>query len=658
MKAASSGLLLSAILALMAVVYAMLDSLSCGIFSLVAAAWKVQGLLTGRIVTPRWQLAVFGVAGAAVLVVASGDGYNLLAMRTLVVLAGLKLLESRTPRDLRITAYLGLFLVATLFLLDQTIPMGLFGLAMTWSLVTLLIAVSRSESRPHWRRHGRLAFRLVALAVPFAVFLFLVFPRLSGPLWHLGYDRTSALTGLSDSMTPGAIGDLALSTEIAFRAEFADGALPAREAMYWRGPVLWETDGRRWTRRATSRGEPMHRAEGGRTVEYRVILEPSGQRWVTALDLPDHAPDGIRITADLEPVANGIIRERTTYRLGSRLDGELPALSPLQRRAGLQLPDNVTERTRELGEDLSRESGSQSGLISEALRFFREQTFRYTLSPPLLLGNPVDEFLFESRAGFCEHYAAAFVILMRLNGLPARVVTGYLGGEQNPHNDQWIVRQSDAHAWAEVWLEGRGWERVDPTAAVAPERVERGIDLDAALGDGQRSGLAMAGSLWRQLARRAEWIADAVEMAWYRDFVNFTRSRQAGLMERLGLAAMGTTGAALALGVAVVVVISVTALLALATRVQRPPPVMAAYDVYCRKLARLGRPRRRGEGPVDYASRVHPQLEPDQAARADLITRYYLDLRYGRSRPGDDRMGLLNQLVSRFRPRLLTDAER
>jgi hypothetical protein len=167
----------------------------------------------------------------------------------------------------------------------------------------------------------------------------------------------------------------------------------------------------------------------------------------------------------------------------------------------------------------------------------------------------------------------------------------------------------------------------------------------------------MAGSLWRQLARRAEWIADAVEMAWYRDFVNFTRSRQAGLMERLGLAAMGTTGAALALGAGVVIVIAVTALLTLTARGRRPPPVVAAYDAYCRKLARLGRPRHRGEGPVDYASRVHPQLEPDQAARADLITQYYIDIRYGRSRPGDDRMRNLDQLVARFRPRLLSDAE-
>jgi transglutaminase-like putative cysteine protease len=615
-------------------------------------------LLTGRDATPRWQLAAFAIAGAAILALVSGDGYNLLAMRTLVVLAGLKLLESRTPRDLRITAYLGLFLVATLFLLDQTIPMGLFGLAMTWSLVTLLVAVSRSETRPRWRKHGRLGFRLMALAVPFAVFLFLVFPRLSGPLWHLGYDRTSALSGLSDSMAPGAIGELALSTEIAFRAEFAEGVLPPRQAMYWRGPVLWETDGRRWTRRPASREEAVGRIQGGRVVDYQLILEPSGQRWVTALDVPDRAPDGIRITPDLEPVANGVIRERTTYRLGSRLDAGLPVLSPRQKKAGLQLPDDVTARTRKLAEDLAREPGSESGLMSETLRFFREQSFRYTLSPPVLLGNPVDEFLFETRAGFCEHYAAAFVILMRLNGLPARVVTGYLGGELNPHNDQWIVRQSDAHAWAEVWLEGRGWQRVDPTAAVAPERVERGIDLDAALGEGGRSGLAMAGNLWRQLARRAEWIADAVEMAWYRDFVNFTRSRQAGLMERLGLAAMGTTGAALALGAAVVVVIAVTALLTLTARGHRPPPVVAAYEAYCRKLARLGRPRHRGEGPVDYASRVHPQLAPDQAARADLITRSYIDIRYGPSRPGDDRTGHLKRLVARFRPRLLADAER
>ena len=578
-------------------------------------------------------------------------------MRTLVVLAGLKLLESRTPRDLRITAYLGLFLVATLFLLDQTIPMGLFGLVMTWSLVTVLIAVSRSGTLPRWRNHWRLAFRLMALAVPFAAFLFLVFPRLSGPLWHLGYDRTSALSGLSDSMAPGAIGDLALSTEIAFRAEFPDGALPPREAMYWRGPVLWETDGRRWTRRTASREEAVAHIEGGRAVDYQVILEPSGQRWVTALDIPDHAPDGIRITPDLEPVASGIIRERTTYRLGSRLDASLPALSPLQRRAGLQLPENVTERTRKLAEDIARESRGESGLVSETLLFFREQDFRYTLRPPMLPGNPVDEFLFETRAGFCEHYAAAFVILMRLNGIPARVVTGYLGGELNPHNDQWIVRQSDAHAWAEVWLQGPGWQRVDPTAAVAPERVERGIDVDAALDEMGRSGLAMAGSLWRQLARRAEWIADAVEMAWYRDFVNFTRSRQAGLMERLGLAAMGTTGAALALGAGVVIVIAVTALLTLTARGRRPPPVVAAYEAYCRKLARLGRPRDRGEGPVDYATRVHPQLEPDQAARADLITQYYIDIRYGRAQPGDDRMERLNQLVARFRPRLLSDAE-
>ncbi len=651
----TQGLAIVAMIGLFALAYASQDSLVVGLFGAFAALLKAMDLARDRWRCPRWRLIALAAVGVAILLSEEAQGYNVLAMRSLVLLAVLKLVESNSLRDLRILIFLSFFLLATLFLLTQTIAMGSFGIAALGVLVALLVSSSLPPGDIRWRDHAGSALRLIGLAIPFAVFLFLVFPRLSGPLWSLGLDHRAGISGLSDSMSPGSISELVLSSEIAFRAEF-NGGLPERNQMYWRGPVLWDFDGRLWNRRASDPNAATPQLRGGTLVDYRLILEPHQQRWIPALENPGGGVEGTKLSPDLELIATGPVRKRTSFQLEARIDASNRFLPDDQRIAGLALPDELSERTRDLARRLKSRAATDLGFANEVLAHFRENPFRYTLRPPLMPNDMLDRFLFETQAGFCEHYSAAFVGLMRLGGVPARIVTGYLGGELNPHSNQWLVRQSDAHAWTEVWLEGRGWTRVDPTAAVAPERVELGLDVDTALADGGRAAFGLGGGLFSRMARRAQWIADAVEMAWYRDFVNFTKSRQSSLMEKLGLAAMSTGGAAVALAAAVVGVMAFTALLSLKGRRKKLAMEVGLYDIYCRRLEKLGWTRRKNEGPLDFAKRTHQALAEPDARIADQIVQSYVGLRYGR-RISDAERAELKRLVATFRPRLLTDTE-
>lgn len=651
----AQGLTIVALVGIFALVYASQDSLLVGLFAALAALLKAVDLIRNRWHRPRWLVMVLGAISILILLSEEAQGYNVLAMRALLLLSVLKLVESNSLRDLRIMIFLSFFLLATLFLLTQTIAMGSFGIAALGVLVALLVSSSLPAGDIQWRNHATSALRLMGLAVPFAVFLFLVFPRLSGPLWSLGLHHHAGISGLSDNMSPGSISELVLSSEIAFRAEF-DGELPDRNQMYWRGPVLWDFDGQMWNRRFSDPILAAPELSGGTLVVYRLILEPHQQRWIPALENPAGDIDGTRLGPDLELIATGPVRKRASFLLQARIDSSNDFLPDDQRAAGLLLPNNLSERTRNLARELSAQSSDDLGFANEVLTHFRDNPFRYTLRPPLMREDMLDQFLFENQAGFCEHYSAAFVSLMRLGGVPARVVTGYLGGELNPHSDQWLVRQSDAHAWAEVWLEGRGWTRVDPTAAVAPERVEQGLDVDTALADGGRAAFGLGGSLFSRMARRAQWIADAVEMAWYRDFVNFTKSRQSSLMEKLGLAAMSTGGAAIALAAAVVGVMAFTALLSLKGRRRKLSVEVSLYEIYCRRLEKLGWKRNKDEGPLDFARRSHQALAEPDARIADKIVRSYVGLRYGR-RSTESEQAELKRLVSAFKPRLLTDTK-
>ncbi|MEO0972652.1 MAG: DUF3488 and transglutaminase-like domain-containing protein, partial [Pseudomonadota bacterium] len=453
----------------------------------------------------------------------------------LCVMAVMKLTETRTARDLVVLIYIAYFLIAAQFLYEQTMWVLLWAIPCVWLLSATLLQVTHQGRQLAIRPALGLSGRMLIHALPLMLALFLLFPRMQGSFWAIEAPSKRGLTGLSDSLELGSISELIQSDEVAFRVRF-EGEVPPRPQRYWRGPVLDHFDGRTWTPGATAQspGEtPDVEVSAQDRVVYELTLEPQIGRYLFALESPDPlaviAADAM-LTQDYQSLARRDLTERTRVRLVSYPQARATYMTRTMLRRTLDLPPG-NERTRELAERLVRDTGGEPGqVIDAALRMFREQPFFYTLRPGLLRGDRIDQFLFDSRRGFCEHYASSFTFLMRAAGIPSRVVTGYQGGEINPSvllGGHLTVRQSDAHAWSEVWLPERGWVRFDPTAYVAPERIESGID--EALPE-LRTGF---GSLpvWQGL--RHTW--DGANHAWNDWVLGYGPSRQNRLMESLGV---------------------------------------------------------------------------------------------------------------------------
>ncbi len=578
----------------------------------------------------RWLLALVVIVGTAAI----GWHYRTLFGRDagvalLVFFMALKPMEMHTRRDGLVIIMLGFFLLLTHYFHSQSIPTGLWLLAVATLLTATLI-----------RLHGgaqpiRVIFRYAALlvvqATPFMLAFFLLFPRVQGPLWGLPQDAHAGLTGLSDRMSPGSLNNLIQSGEIAFRAQFAT-PIPDRARLYWRGPVFDAYDGQTWrtspltaSRSANKPATVEH--SGTATVDYTVTLEPHNQRWLLALDLPVSLPDGSALWPAFETLAREPVRYRTRYAFRSSLDHIANREeSPRMLQQALRLPAGLNPRTRELAEEWRSTLNSPEQVSTTALRYFREQNFFYTLQPPLLGTNAIDEFLFDTRRGFCEHYASAYVTLMRAAGVPARVVTGYQGGELNPVDGFLTVRQSDAHAWAEIWLDGKGWVRVDPAAAVAPSRIERGIGAALPAGD-PLPALVRIDNDWLLQLQRLRYRWEAVNNAWNQWILGYNPQRQREVLSRLGMndpdwrsmaSAMAILGGLCLLGVTIWTL----------TRRTRVSPDQLAWRHFCRGLERFGVQRANWEGPFDLAERVareHPDLKEIVREAAG----HFADLRYG-----------------------------
>jgi len=458
----------------------------------------------------------------------------------LFILVSAKYAEVRKPSDSTLLLCLSGFLLLTQYFYSQSILSALITVPAVLALGNALAVIRDSCNAPTTKQNIKMVGKLLLQGAPLAALLFVVFPRLPGPLWSLP-DDASAKTGLSDSMAPGTIGNLSKSAEVAFRVEF-EGAPPPIAQRYWRGPVLSDFDGRQWT---IGKGTPRVRPSGNPVVgapvsQYTVMMQPTHQQWLFALDHPtslpmsdtaDYSDSRIMggLTADLQlktekPVTQ-VMRYQQTSSLGSSYK---PVARPTERYT--QLADNNAQ-TLAFATKLRAKSGSDQNYAEAVMDFFNEEAFHYTLQPSLLGDNPVDEFLFSTRNGFCEHYASAFVVLMRAAAIPARVVTGYLGGEMN--GDYMIVRQSDAHAWTEVYLNGK-WVRFDPTGAVAPSRVD--TNMAAALGDGEP--VPMMARQGNALLKRFKLGIDELNHDWQRMVVNFNNESQYKLWEKLGLPKM------------------------------------------------------------------------------------------------------------------------
>ena len=549
----------------------------------------------------------------------------------LVMLLGLKLLELRNRRDVMLMLFISYVVLLGGFLYEQTMLGALWALA---TVVISLAALIRLHQALAPAALLRLAGSLVLKAIPLLLILYVFFPRVGGALWQLPRDSHSGLTGMSDDMRPGSINELAQSAEIALRVDFVDGTPPRPAELYWRGLVLSESDGRRWTRSTRTARSATPVQPLAPPVQYRVTLEPSNKRWLFALDLPVTTPPEAQLRADYTLVHIEPVKERISYDVVSHTRYTTGELAPAERVATLALPP-TSARVRAFADTLRAPHADDAAVVQALLAHFRRENFVYTLTPPLLGADPVDEFLFETRRGFCEHYAGAFVTLMRAAGVPARVVIGYQGGELNPTGNYLIVRQSDAHAWAEVWLPQRGWTRVDPTAAIAPERIELGIDairrLEArglAAGSVGADMLARALELpWFERAwRRTRLYWDYTNLAWYRWVIDYRKERQEGLLHKLGFEHIDWPRVLIIVGAACLAV-----LLGYAAWSRRPPapdPAQRLYARFCRRLARIGLARAAHEGPLDFARRAGKR-RPDLAPAIDAVTQRYIAVRYG-----------------------------
>jgi transglutaminase-like putative cysteine protease len=542
----------------------------------------------------------------------------------LVVMLGLKLLETRTFRDAMLVSFLSYFLVITNFLYSQTIGTGLYMLACTVVITATMVSLNYAEAEPPFRVQLRTAGMLLAQSVPLMLALFLLFPRVPGPLWGLPRDAFAGVSGLSDTMTPGSLSSLALSDAVAFRVRF-ESQIPRARDLYWRGPLMWDFDGRTWSVQFFIYTAPRIEAAGD-PVTYEVTLEPHNRRWLFALDLPAVAPPRSIVGTDyqlysVQPVNNRLRYDMTSF-LNARF-GEVESRYALHR--ALQNPSRMNPRAQELGRALRQKHADDESVIAEMLRMFRSPNFLYTLEPPLLGEHPVDEFLFSTRSGFCEHFASAFAVVMRAAGIPTRIVTGYQGGEINALGNYLIVRQADAHAWTEVWLKDRGWVRVDPTSAVAPVRVDTGISAAVPRSD----SLPLMVRTQFELLRQVRLTLDYMASTWNQWVLGYTPERQRWLLANAGVDdATWEKLTAILFVLAGIIVAMLTALAMRQLKSRARDPVKIAYLKFCDKLRRKGVSRGPAEGPVDYARRVE-RLRPELTPAVAAITRLYVALRYG-----------------------------
>jgi transglutaminase-like putative cysteine protease len=562
------------------------------------------------------------------------------AVTYLILTFFLKLLETRRARDMYVTIFLGYFVAATQLLYSQSVLSMIYVVLCYLLLSVSLLALHQRDVSSIGLPIAR-AGVLLLQGLPVLVVLFLFFPRVD-PLWMVPMPSQARSPGLSDSISPGSFGSLANNDTVTFRVSF-DGAVPDISRLYWRAAVFENYDGMRW-QIAEASERPVKTADwqyAQRAVgySYSIILEPSEQTWLFAIPLGKALDASIVTTAGFNLRLSKAPQGRFQYRVNSVSYRSLEAeLSAETRPRNLALPAEGNPRSRLLGEELARQYGTPRKIAAAAMSRFGQEAYYYTLYPPFFETDPIDGFLFKGRRGYCEHYASAFVYLMRAAGVPARIVGGYLGGEANPFEDYLSVRQMDAHAWAEVWLDGKGWVRYDPTAQVAPERISRGVE--AALM--QREEFSPGGLLGFIGNERLHWLQDvrlwwdAVNYGWAHWFLNYNRERQFGWMKQwFGEGELGTLIRVLAVSLlAVILLLLVWMFRRLLFR--RRGPAQLAARMFSRLLGVLGVHRQPKQTMVQYCDQVAQQYSELASTLTDFAAVYsalsYADLRYSWAR--------------------------
>lgn len=607
-----------------------------------AALWRIL-VYRGRWSFPRWPVKLGLIfAGFAGILLSFRSLIGLEPTVALLLTAfALKLLELAERKDAYVLLFLGYFVVLTEFLFSQDLLVVLFSVLNVVIITTALVALHRPGDDRFNLRPMRQAGVMVMQAAPLMLVLFFLFPRI-GPLWTVPIKSQQAKTGMSEFMSPGDVSRLSRSGEVAFRVEF-EGDVPARSELYWRGLVMSRLRQGTWSALNFYEAPAAERRQNeperlGEPLRYSIIMQPTQQRWLYGLRYARSSSSGVMNSADFRIFRPVVIEDDYLYQVRSWPGAVLePELSAWRRRIELELPDGAYPRTRELAQRLAAESADPAETVQRALNMFTTQPFVYTLQPPLLPERDgMDAFLFDTRRGFCEHYASAFVIMMRAAGIPARVVAGYQGGEVNPVNGTVIVHQFDAHAWAEVWLQGQGWVRVDPTAAVAPERVERGLE-DALAGEGtflEDSPLSPLRYRNIDFINKMRLRYDALTYSWQAWVVGFDADKQFDLLKAFFGDFSARKFAAVLLGSWALVLVPVGVLLLFRRKTHELSKLDKLYLGFCARLENMGVAREAGEAPQAYARRAQQQL-PRLAQQIAEVTRRYDQLAYAEPASGE-----------------------
>ncbi|MEJ2792614.1 DUF3488 and transglutaminase-like domain-containing protein [Iodobacter sp. LRB] len=536
---------------------------------------------------------------------------------TLASLATVKLFETRTPRDIKVVSLLAYFLVGAGFL---SVASSWILLWASLSMLAITGQLMQWQSLQSLQTLAKQLFYMLCEALPFAIFLFVFFPRLP-PLWSMPDEQPIARTGLSDEMRPGDFSKLARDESVAFRVEF-EGPVPKAQARYWRGPVFDLFDGEAWLQvPVTVAGGPAITPLGP-AIGYTMTMEPHNLNWLLALDIPGTLPDSALMSNRLQAVNSAPVSQRQRYHLSSHLLWRTSEDDTVQ--SALQLPQAGNPQARALA--ASWRALPPPERVRQGLNFLKNGGFSYTLQPPLNKGpNAIDTFLFKHKQGFCEHYASSFTFLMRAAGIPSRVVGGYQGGEWNNNGKYLIVRQANAHAWSEIWLAQGGWQRADPTAMISPSRISNGPDIS----------LNQADSLPFMEGAPPEWIHhlrlnwDSLVNGWNQWVMGYDSRKQMQLFKKLGIPDVLSGEFILRMALGSSIVLALLFFLATRSTAARRDPASRAWQTFCRQLARKGCRPLPHEGPLTFGQRASLQL-PQHHEQIHYITQQYIAARYGK----------------------------
>lgn len=593
------------------------------------AAWRYSIERRRRLLPSRWVrgglalLCFLGVLVTYSSISGIGPGSALLA-----IMAALKLLETRRRRDQFVLLFISIFLVMSSLLREQYLWSLPYLIISTLIIMTAWLRMSAGESETA-RQSFRTGGRLILYAAPICIAMWIFFPRLATPFWAVPIDTSRATTGLSDTMSPGDISSLSQSNEVAFRVRF-DGTIPEPRDRYWRAMVLTRFNGRSWTGSEPAIGETPDKqiAVRGEAIRYQVTMEPTMQQWVFAMDMPMEWSLGRTFMGRQQQLTRVTpIEQRVAYSVESYTDYTIQADLPRAFRYWYSnVPDDSNRETQAMAVDMREQAGSDTAYIDAVLAKFHTEEFFYTLEPPPLGANSVDRFMFDTRRGFCEHYASAFAVMMRAAGIPSRIVLGYQGGEVNPMGGHLIVRQSDAHAWTEVWLQEYGWYRIDPTSAVAPERIEYGTNDVALAGLGEAWGFSATSKMLHQLT--LTW--DVMNATWNDWVLGYGPEKQSEFMRWLGMDDPSWRNMLLTLIVMVVaIVVIISTLLMLRYRPRRKDEAQILFEKF---VKRTGLELQTGETAWRFAQRA-ANASTCEDEDINLIISAYHDARYGELGP-------------------------